>query len=200
MIKDSLGAVRYVEFMRPDEEQQQQQQEGETGGEGDEDAAEAAAEGGEGGGDAAARGEDGGEGGDDAAEAAADAEPATPSAAASEKASEEQQQQEEGGEEELRYMVRFQAPDAAAAALAAFDGQEAAADGSKLVAGLPATLRAVDGEEEEAYHKRVCGCRSITISQFVLCAACLTQRLRHLEDPTCDTRERNLTGHTAHPL
>lgn len=144
MIKDSLGGVRYVEYMRPEQQQQQQdgeqqdeqEQEGEQGGEGGEEDAAAAAEGGEG--EAAAAEED--------------------AAAEAEGGEQQQQQQEEGGEEELRYMVRFQAADVAAAALAAFEGQEAAADGSKQVAGLPATLRAVDGEEEEAYHKRVSCC------------------------------------------
>jgi hypothetical protein len=169
LIKESLGSVRYVEWMRPEgEQQQQQQQEGEeqqqedAGGEGEE-------EGGGGDNDAAAAGE-GAEADADAAAAGAEAAAGAADAAAEGGEQQQQQQQQDGEagvEEELRYMVRFQAPEAAAAAVAAFEASEAAADGSKLVAGLPASLRVVEGEEEEAFHKRVSVCVT------VICDFCL---------------------------
>lgn len=131
-------------FVVPDKDadQQHHESEEEEGEEGeDEEGREAAA------------GEEGEEGG---------AQQAKQGKAAAEGGEQQQQQEEAGGEEELRFMVRFQAPDAAAAAVAAFEASEAAADGSRLVAGLPAGLRVVEGEEEEAYHKRV----------RVVCGAC----------------------------
>lgn len=152
MIRESLGSgARYAEWMRPEgaaaaagggDNGQQQQDDGA--------AAAAAAEG-----EAAADGEaaaaaaaDGEGAGEQEGESAGAGEQAEAAAAGAGDAS------QEGGEEELRFLVRFSTPEDATAALAAF---EAAAEGgeAKQVAGHDATLRAVEGEEEEAYHKRV---------------------------------------------
>jgi hypothetical protein len=170
MIKDSLGqGVRFVEYMRPGEAAATAAAEGGEGEGGDEGAEDA-------GGDAetaaadAAEGEEAAaadaEGGDGDAAAAADG-TAAAAAAAEDGGSQEQGEKsssqpaaaggEEGGEEELRFLVRFQTPEDAAAAVTKFDGSAAAADGSKQVAGLSATLRAVGEEEEAAFHQRVSG-------------------------------------------
>jgi hypothetical protein len=166
MIKDSLGqGVRFVEYMRPGEAAaaagaaDAAAEGGEEGAEdvgGDVEAA-AAADAAEG--EEAAAVDAGGE--SDAAAAADGAAAAAGDDGGSQEQGEKSSSQpaaaggEEGGEEELRFLVRFQTPEDAAAAVTKFDGSAAAADGSKQVAGLPATLRAVGEEEEAAFHQRV---------------------------------------------
>jgi hypothetical protein len=160
MIKDSLGAgVRYVEFMTPWDDQQQQQQEQQEDEQEDAaaaGAADAAAEGGEGDGDRDEQQQEQQEGEQEAA------------AEGGSSQQQQQQQEEEGGEEELRFLLRFTAADAAKGALDSFSSGEAAAGADAgLIAGLPASLRVVEGEEEEAYYKRVSVTESVRGSWWV---------------------------------